>query len=344
MVEFEKSQRVRKYHNHYLLLLNRLWTAWDNEKWQLEIPQLIAMFRDDELGKISTLPFPEFYKRLKGNFIPTKVGWIQTAESEKGKYIAKARLLRSGIKAFGREIGSGERKYDPDKPNFIYHHWASAENPELQAEALRIAIPELEKFNVIVIKAHGHNRNYDNEPGNAMTRSFPTMESIQGTLAASIMLSENIARCLKKPTVFAGISMGGVVGLWGSIVEESKIDKRFIIAAHPEYRRIFFNDQFRGQINRYGDRLALFGKPNDYTYNDMSEVNIDEGVEGSNRNTYLFYGTEDLTVNSSNVLNTIQSLGITNSYSYPLDHKTMSAAFPDIINVIREQLREYISV
>ena len=81
MVEFEKSQRVRKYHNHYLLLLNRLWTAWDNEKWQLEIPQLIAMFRDDELGKISTLPFPEFYKRLKGNFIPTKVGWIQTAES-----------------------------------------------------------------------------------------------------------------------------------------------------------------------------------------------------------------------------------------------------------------------
>lgn len=311
--------------------LERAWSEKDNEKWRVSIPQEFAMFRDDEPGNSSTLTLPEFISSIEDiDIYRTNWGWVQFTKANGRDYKVEASIIGPGLK------DNGNRTYHPDRPNFIYHHWASATKPQRHARILRQLIPKLNDYNVISITADRHLPNYDKRPGNPMTWAIPSMEALQGVLASSILLTENIARNSDNETTFMGISMGGIVGLWSSIMPESPIKKRFILMAHPEYRQIFFNHDFRGQTNQYEKRLDF----KDYQENDLEKLQISDDTKRLNLGTFVFYGIKDTIINFATVEKASNMLGVPsdNLYPYLRDHKEMGAEFFSITKEVNKLL------
>ena len=301
-----------------------------NKLWRKTIKE--GMFRDDEPGEIDLKPFTEFYKKSEegSKFIPHPTSWIQVIEHKGKKYVAKARLLRSG------RTSSGIRQYDPNKPNFYWHHFAGVTNQRRQSELLRVLMPELENFNVIVITAHGHTKDYEGLEGNAMSRTFAKMENLQGTLAASIMLVDNMEESTDKQGTFLGASMGGIVGLWHSVVGKNELRRKVVIAAHTQADEIFTSEPFSGMIQDHAKINELREQ-----YRRAFELGeIPEVVKRRNENTTIYLGTEDSIVNVDIARKTCKLLGIENINELPFDHNTMSLGLPQIYRDIKDELKK----
>ena len=89
-----------------------------------------------------------------------------------------------------------------------------------------------------------------------------------------------------------------------------------------------------GLIDRAHERIIKDKYTEDFEVGIIPEIN--------NRNTVMFYGTADNIVDPYLVEKAMNELGIDKAYTFPYDHYFMGLAFPKIIEVVRERLREIV--
>ncbi len=306
--------------------LERFLSEKRNVKWKQKVRE--PMFRSETLNSANSLKsFQEFFSNLVPHFEDNGNSWTEKVTSpESMEYIASAKIFSPNKRSTGIN--------DPNKPNFIYHHFAGATKPEDHIKLLEILAPSLKKYNIIIVSAHGHSKNDEKIISNPMSRTFASMEDIQGTIAASVALVDNLALLNKNNSVYLGISMGGIVEYWHRILGKNNFSKSIIIAAHPQADKIFTSYPFSGMFNapeieKYRTQFAK-------AFN-IGEITAQ--IKNRFKNVKLYLGTKDSIVNKKIARNMAKRLGIDNISEYPFDHFTISLAGLDILKTLRKELK-----
>jgi len=305
--------------------LERLLAKNRNLKWSRDIKEL--MFRSETSESANSLrPFAEFFTNLKSNFEYNKNNWKEKVTTPDGKeYIATAKIFSPNERSTGI--------YDRNKPNFIYHHFAGATNPEDHIKMLKILVPDLKGYNIIVVAAHGHSKNDEKNISNPMSRTFTTMEDVQGTIAASVALVDNLAQLNTEKSIYVGISMGGIVEYWHRFLGNNQFSKSYIIAAHPKADKIFTSYPFSGMFN-----LSKIEKFKTQFARAFEIDEITTQIKNRFKEVKLYLGTKDSVVNKEIARDMAKKLGIDNISEYPLDHLSISLAGLNIIKNFKKEL------
>lgn len=287
------------------------------------------MFRAETSDTANLLkPFPEFFANLEPKFQDNKNSWTEEVTDPDGKkYIASAKIFSPNKRSTGI--------YDPRKPNFIYHHFAGiTTSPEDHIKLLRIMAPDLNRYNIIVVTAHGHSKNAEKVTSNPMSRTFATMRDIQGTIAASVALVDNLAQLNSRNSVYLGISMGGIVEYWHRILGDHHFSKSLIIVAHPQADKIFTSSPFSGmfdpsEIEKFKTQFAKAF--------DMGKITTD--LKNKFKDVKLYLGTKDSIVSKKIARDMAKRLGIEDVSEYPFDHLTIALAGLDILRSFKKELK-----
>lgn len=286
------------------------------------------MFRDETFHSANSLrPFSEFFANLEPKFQDNKNNWTEEITDTDGKeYIASAKIFSPNERSTGI--------YDPRKPNFIYHHFAGATNPEDHIRLLKIMAPDLSGYNIIVVTAHGHSKNAEKVTSNPMSRTFASMRDIQGTIAASVALIDNLAQLNSKNSIYVGISMGGIVEYWHRILGDHHFSKSLIIAAHPQADKIFTSSPFSGmfdpsEIEKFKTQFAKAF--------DIGKITTD--LKNKFKDVKLYLGTKDSIVSKKIARDMAKRLGIEDVSEYPFDHLTIALAGLDILRSFKKELK-----
>lgn len=302
--------------------LEKIYIDYQNSKWRKEVDE--KMFREDNPETLKVSPFSEVYKEISDNSELTK---------DDGSWVLNTKYGESEYKAKASVIG----KYDPEKLNVIFHHYVGTESGEMLAKYLLGYIPTLkDNYNLIAITAHGHEKQPDNPNRNVMSETFPTMESLQGTIATSAKLIDEVANDLDKPSVPIGVSLGGIVVEWNRLMgDDENISGRITIEAYPDAADILLSEPFeeliddpqnRRNLEKYKDAFSLEGVP--------------EESLSRNQNSTVILGKTDDIVSIEKAREYYQKLDI-KPLTLPFGHYTLiSEGFPSIPNQISRSLKE----
>lgn len=302
-----------KLENFYIDYLNNVWGK-EKDK----------MFRDDNPETLKVTSFTKVYGEISQNSKVTKEenSWVLETKFGENKYKASASVV-------------GE--YDPDKQNVIFHHYVGTQSGKELAKYLLGTIPYLRKnFNLIAITAHGHEKQPDNPKRNVMSDTFPTMESLQGTIATSAKLIEQVSRDLEKSSIPVGVSLGGIVVEWNRLLSDNdKTAGRITVEAYPDAAAILLSKPFDKLIDKPKDRRNLMKYRKSFSLEGVPVEAFDR-----TKNSTVILGSEDKIVDRKKADEYYKKLGI-KPLMLPFGHYTLiSEGFPSIPKAISRALKE----
>ncbi len=135
--------------------------------------------------------------------------------------------------------------YNPDRPTILFHHSHGLYNPKLLI-ALLFRGKELRgQYNIVSIRAayHTNSKTFS-------AKSFDTLQHMEDTFAGSVLMVEKLQAALRSeskgaPVAMVGVSMGGMVTTWHSLLYGS-VDAYFPIVAIADAPRVFAGPGYDG--------------------------------------------------------------------------------------------------